>query len=308
MEPKPLGAALLTVDGSQLKATLANVQILRAAGSYTVTASFGGRNSNFIVNDATTSLNVTREDTNINLAASYPTSVQVNAPGGTAGPITRCVNITEVADGSLGNISLAQPVTFSVTTIGPGPAPSQSAVTYSGGGGGGTLQACVTFSNVAVNVYDIRVQVGGNYYQGMTDFVLVVFDPSLGFVTGGGTVINPNTGYRINFGMSAKYVRNGQPKGSLLVIEHRPTGPVILKSNSVQSVSITGNTGILITKATLNGVGNYTVRATVIDNGEPGTNDRFGLLTTSPANATVTDLTFSPVILNSGNIQVPQGR
>ena len=37
------------------------------------------------------------------------------------------------------------------------------------------------------------------------------------------------------------------------------------------------HTGVIIGKATLNGVGNHTFRATVIDNGEPGGNDRFGL-------------------------------
>jgi hypothetical protein len=251
----------------------------------------------------TASITVTREDANVALVAGYPFSEQVNSPGGTAGPITRCVDITEVADGSPGNISNAVPVTFTVTPVAAGPSPTQSAVTITGGGVGGTLRACITFSNVAVNVYDVHVQIGGNSYQGATDFVLVVFDPSLGFVTGGGTFTNPNTGYPVNFGMNGKYLKNGQSKGSLLVIEHRPTGDVILKSNAIQSLSIVGSTAILIGKATLNGSGGYSFRATVTDNGEPGFSDQFGLQVTTPNTPA---LTFAPVTMTGGNIQVPQ--
>src|SRR5262249_47592931 len=108
-----------------------------------------------------------------------------------------------------------------------------------------------------------------------------------------------------NFGFNIKYLNNGKPLGSLLYIEHRATGNVKLRSNALGSLSIAGNTGIIIGKATLNDMGNYGFRATVVDNGEPGSNDQFGLQVTAPGGAIVPDLTFNPITLSGGNIQVP---
>ena len=105
--------------------------------------------------------------------------------------------------------------------------------------------------------------------------------------------------------MNAKYLKNGQIQGSLLYIEHRVSGDVMLKSNALKALSIVGNTAVLLSKATLNGVGGYSFQATLIDNGEPGTNDQFGLEVTDPGGAQVSDLTFTPITLTGGNIQVP---
>ena len=91
----------------------------------------------------------------------------------------------------------------------------------------------------------------------------------------------------------------------MTAVEHRVTGDVVLKSNSMGSLAIVGGTAVITGKATLNGVGNYGFRATVVDNGEPGTTDQFGLKVTNPAGAVVTDLTFDPLTINGGNIQVP---
>jgi hypothetical protein len=62
---------------------------------------------------------------------------------------------------------------------------------------------------------------------------------------------------------------------------------------------------VFIGKATLNGVGNHTFRVTVLDNGEPGRDDQFGLRVTAPGGAVIPDLTFDPTTLSDGNIQVP---
>ncbi len=50
----------------------------------------------------------------------------------------------------------------------------------------------------------------------------------------------------------------------------------------IQDLEIVTNAAIILSKATLNGVGNYTFRATVVDNSEPGTSDQFGLQVTNP--------------------------
>jgi hypothetical protein len=133
--------------------------------------------------------------------------------------------------------------------------------------------------------------------------VLAVYDPSLGFVTGGGIIFH--NGVNATFGFNVKYKKNEAPQGELLYIECRPTGLVKLKSTSMQSLSIVGNTGVFIGKATLNEVGNHTFRATVVDNGEPGSNDQFGLRVTAPGGAMIPGLTFDPITLSGGNIQVP---
>src|SRR5262249_43560069 len=231
-----------------------------------------------------------------------PAQVKVNSPGGSAGPITLCAAIAEVSDQSPGDVSNAAPVTFTLSPVGPGSPITQNGV-LSGGGVGGTLNACVTLTNVPVNVYDVTISVGGAYYTGSANTMLVIYDPSLGFVTGGGTIVH--NGVRANFGFNIKYQKNGSPQGELLYIECRPTGEVKLKSTSMQSLSIVGNTGVFIGKATLNGVGNHTFRVTVVDNGEPGGNDQFGLRVTAPGGAIIPDLTFNPITLSGGNIQVP---
>ena len=65
------------------------------------------------------------------------------------------------------------------------------------------------------------------------------------------------------------------------------------------------NTAVVLGKATVGGVGNYTFQATLIDNGQPGTNSLFGLQVKDPSGAVVPDLSFSPINLGGGTIQAP---
>jgi hypothetical protein len=73
---------------------------------------------------------------------------------------------------------------------------------------------------VAVNVSDVTITIGGNYYSGSGGTVVTVFDPSPGFVTGGGVITHD--GIQANFGSNVRYKRNALPQGQLLYIEHRP--------------------------------------------------------------------------------------
>jgi hypothetical protein len=273
-----------------------------AQGSYPIVATYSSSTPGTGSSGSST-LTALKEDAVVTASDSNPTSVRVNSPGGTAGPITLCATINEASDGSPGDISLATPVTFTLTPVTPGaPAITQTA-TISGGGVGRTLTACVTLGAVPVNVYDVSISVGGNHYTGSGSAVLVVYDPSLGFITGGGTIVRD--GVTACFGFNVKFQRDGNAQGYLLYIEHRPTGEVKLKSNAMQSLSIFGAAGVFIGKATLNDVGKHTFRATVIDNGEPGGNDQFGLQVTAPGGAIIPGLTFDPITLSGGNIQVP---
>jgi hypothetical protein len=230
--------------------------------------------------------------------------VKVNSPGGTGGPITLCFDMNEVSDGSPGNTSNITGVTVSVTPIGSGSPVSAGAASLSGGGVGATRTACVTLNNVPVNVYDVTLTINDNFYQGSGSTVLTVYDPSLGFVAGGGHIIH--NGYRANIGINVKYLKNGNAQGSLLYIEHRPTGDVIVKSNAIGSMAIVGNEAIPTGKAVLGGVGNYSFIARVIDNGELGSTDQFGFRLTDPSGNIVIQLTFDPIQLSGGNFSVPK--
>src|SRR5918993_2473328 len=182
----PVGTVEFKVNGTSVGSAPVNgggtvsvpYTTLLAAGTYSITADFVSSNPRYLNSAGANTLTVTKDDALVTPSASNPVAVKVNSAGGTAGPITVCADIAEAADGQLGDISNAQPVAFSFAPVGPGSAPAQSAVTYTGGGTGGTLQACVTLSNVAVNVYDVTVNVGGNHYVGTGGTVLAVFDPS----------------------------------------------------------------------------------------------------------------------------------
>jgi hypothetical protein len=119
-----------------------------------------------------------------------------------------------------------------------------------------------------------------------------------GKVTGGGTV--ENNGVRATFGFTAK---SGEP-GSLTYVEHRKGATVQLKAAEISSVSVNGNTAVITGGATLNGSSGYSFRLTAVDNGEPGRSDSFGLEVRDADGAIVAGLTFGPVTLSGGNIQI----
>jgi len=273
------------------------------AGSYTVIANYTSSNPFYQDSSGSGTLTVTRENATITPSPSNPTSVKVALGDGTASSITLAAAITEVIDGSAGDTSNAVPVTFVLTPVGPGSPLSKTAVSGTGGGVGSTLNVSATFTNVPVNVYDIAITIGGNFYTGSGTSMVSVYDPSLGLVTGGGTLIR--NGILANFGLNAKFLPNNKIQGSFNYVEHRTSGDVKLNADNIQSLSIVSGTAIIVGKATLNGVGNHSFRLTIVDKGEPGTNDQFGLEVTAPNGTPVNDLKFTKLTITSGNIQVP---
>jgi len=271
------------------------------AGGYSVEAQFTSTDPGYLNSAGTGTLTVSRENATVTPLSTNPLAVKVSTAGGTAASITLVADISQVADGSLGDIAKAVPVTFTLTPLAGG-SPIAKVATVSGSGAG-PLVASVTLTNVPVNVYDVSISIGGNYYTGSAETCLAVYDPSLGFVTGGGTVVHG--GVVANFAFNAKYLKSGQMQGSLVYVEQRPSGKVVLKSNSMGALAIVGNTAVLTGKATLAGVGNYKFQATVVDNGDPGSSDQFDIKVTDPSGAVVTSLTFAPLTLSAGNIVVP---
>ena len=165
--------------------------------------------------------------------------------------------------------------------------------------------------------------VDGGYYSSSGEDVLVVYDPSLGFPTGGGWFYWPGTDDRTNFGYTMKYNKKGQKvKGNLLLIRHLPDGTKYrVKSNALEGLALgdEGDHGW----ATFSGkttyldpdwfdpVGNHTFVAYVEDHGEPGAGaDRFWLEVLDRDGSSVTlsmvrEAVDNAALLQGGNVVVP---
>jgi hypothetical protein len=152
-----------------------------------------------------------------------------------------------------------------------------------------------------VNVYDVAITIGGDYYAGSTKSAVAVYDPSLGFVTGNvGILHNGLTG---SAKVDVKYKNDGSLQGSFSYNEDRPGGSVTVNATGLHSLSIVGNTAALVASATVNGSGNYTVRAFAVNGGNSGNNDQFGLQVMDANGNVVPDLTFAPATVTKGNVQ-----
>ena len=167
------------------------------AGAYTVRVTVadedGGSSSTDIL------VTVVPEDSTVTFDAGNPVAVQVDTPEGDSDPFTLTVFVEEAepdlpaGSGMAGDISLAN-VVLTLKPVGPG---SPVAGTCGPAGTSGTgydavLTVDCTFDDVPVNTYVAAVTVDGDYYTGAGEDVLVVYDPSLGFTTGGGWFYWPN--------------------------------------------------------------------------------------------------------------------
>jgi hypothetical protein len=94
-----------------------------------------------------------------------------------------------------------------------------------GSGYDAILTAECAFDDVPVNAYHVQATVVGGYYvSGLAEDVLVIFDPSLGFTTGGGWFTWPGTTDKTNFGFNVKYQKDKGVHGHLLLMRHHPDG------------------------------------------------------------------------------------
>jgi hypothetical protein len=220
-----------------------------------------------------------------------------------------------------GDINLAE-VSITLTPVGPG-SPITVVCASSGPVMAYEYSAVLTvscgFSDVPVNTYAAEVAVSGGYYTGGGEDVLVVYDPSLGFTTGGGWFYWPGTSDRTNFGYTMKYNKKGtKPKGSLLLIRHLADGSIYrVKSNAIDGLAL--GDGGTFGWASFSGkstyqepgwaepIGNHRFVVYVEDRDEHGTGvDRFwievdgGMSMSSPAEA-------NAIEIEGGNIVVPHG-
>jgi uncharacterized protein YycO len=304
-----------------------------AAGTYTVRVTVadddGGQT------DVDVTIVVEPEDATVGFDDDNSVAVRVAEPGGNSGPFSLTVYVSEtqpdqpVDSSAPGDISLAG-VSVSLVPVGPG-SPVDGACTpgtVTGSGYDALLPVTCGFDGVAVNAYTVQVEVSGGYYTGSAEDVLTVYDPSLGFATGGGWFYWPGTGERTNFGFTMKYNKKGEKvKGNFLLIRHLPDGSIYrVKSNALYGLALGESSDPAFGWASFSGKstylepgwpepeGNYEFLVYVEDRDEPGTGvDRFWIEVKDkdralvPAMSMDREATDNAVELHGGNIAVPHG-
>jgi predicted GH43/DUF377 family glycosyl hydrolase len=253
----------------------------------TVTDDDGGSGS------ADTTITVQHEDADIWLDSNNPIAVQVDSPGGDspAFSLTAYVKETYPDDADCaadpGDIDNAE-VSMTLAAVGPGSSYTAVPCTHvevTGTGYDAVLEVRCDFDDVDVNTYHVQATVVGDYYtSGIAEDVLVVFDPSLGFTTGGGWFYWPGTDEKTNFGFTMKYNKKGKKvRGSLLLIRHMTDGSIYrVKSNALDGLAIGESTDPPFGWASFSGKctykdkdweepeGNHGFLVYVEDYGEPG--------------------------------------
>jgi hypothetical protein len=318
-----LGDAICTVD-SAIRTCLWKVTgtVRLAAGTHTLRLTVTDKDAG--ATDKDVSLVVEPEEAAVTFGADNPVAVQVATAGGLSGPFTLSACVSEDDATSPGDISLAQ-MTMSLAPVGPGSPVAGLAGTPTTSGG----QQCVTFSfnAVRVNTYVVDASVSGGHYAGHNEDVLVIYDPSLGFTTGGGwfywpDTANPETGYpgdKTNFGYTMRYNRKGaQVQGSLLLIRHLEDGTIYrVKSNALYGLALGQDPSAPMGWASFSGkatyqepgwlepIGNYEFTVYVEDRNEPGASfDRFWIEVIGGL-ALPRAATDNALDLQGGNLVVP---
>src|SRR5688572_4214745 len=315
-------------------------QILTPAGTYVVTANFNGDAAYAGSSDTDNDFVVAAEHADVIPDVNNSSAFQVPSPGAATGAVTLKFDVKEdvtpapepdVNDGALaGNINNAG---FTVSLIPVAGGGNVALTCTAPAAAAGYTTRTFTCANAAVplGAYEVAAVIGtggtpnGSYYVGRYDDALTVYDPSLGFVTGGGKFIIDATGDRVSFGLVVNYTGKGKTtaRGNLVVVRHHADGSTCrAKSNAIDAPAIIGATATFTGKANYacvdalgvllpGGAGNLTLTGYVEDNGEPGASaaaspDKFWvkvygeLMMTTSANST------NAKPLTGGNIQVPK--
>lgn len=271
----------------------------------------------------THTLTIQPEDATVTLDAGNPIAIEVAEEGGDSGPFPLFFSAIETSDpddpndgtadfGDLNNMSGF----MTLTPVGPG-GPLTVACTlipplpiYPAEGYGQVAVFQCDFDDIPVNTYEILAEVDGlsdntRYYTGFDEGVLVIYDPSLGFITGGGWFLWPDSedpdltacgpdgyaGDRTHVGFNFKYNKGKKkkPQGSLLLMRHTVdaacagAGSYKVKSNALDGLSVGDGTdgegdygwATALGKATfrepgLDDEGNHTFLLYTEDHGEQG--------------------------------------
>ncbi len=222
--------------------------------------------------------------------------------------VTLAATLEERQDGSLGDQLAGQQVLFQVFGFGDTTyaTPLDGCTAGIGNVANGKGYGSCTVDLPASDPYQVKVSLVANpYYAAQFETVIVlVNDPGTGMAAGGGWLIDPITSGRVNFGLSAKFLKKGRVQGNSLfvyrvttdlstILPDAPAGERaydwIIKSNAMQGLNIydcenkttSGCKATITGKNTVQAVdrltgvlysigGNYQFQVDVTDNGEPG--------------------------------------
>jgi hypothetical protein len=158
----------------------------------------------------------------------------------------------------------------------------------------------------------IGVTVGGNRYgwfvQNEIDDLPIDNSERTGIVSTPGCEIKISDGGQITalngdsgtFGGNAKVSLSGVSSGQQTYQDHGPLQPLDFKATTVDAVVCSDDrtSAELYGTGTVNGSGSYDYRINLVDNGEPGTSDKYGILIPGVA------YDSGDQTLNGGNIQI----
>lgn len=161
-----------------------------------ITASQAGNAYYHAAPDVEQSFSVARAEAVITLFDSgNPVAVRVAADGGRNSAFTWQAKLTRANDGNPGDLSLIRPedITLTFSPVGGGGGYSIKASRYETG----IATFNISAGELGVETYTGTVTLDNNYFTAYPDEdVLVVYDPSLGFTTGGGWFYWPQDGDR----------------------------------------------------------------------------------------------------------------
>jgi hypothetical protein len=306
-------------------------------GNYTITATLSPENrlGNYNITYHTGALTIVKEDAIVTFGSDNAVSVRVASPGGNSPQFSLTAYVREktpdlpTLTGRAGDINHAD-VQIVLEPVGPGGTVTGVCATIAvmGTGYDAVKEVRCTFSNVPVNTYIATATVVGGVYTGEpAEDALVVYDPSLGFTTGGGWFYWPDTadeetGYRgdkTTFGYTMRYNKKATNiQGSLVLIRHLADGTIYrIKSNALYGLALGEDTRVPMGWASFAGkstylepgwpqpVGNYEFMVYVEDRNEPGSGvDRLWIKVTDGLAMGGTASTGA-VSLGGGNIVVP---
>jgi probable HAF family extracellular repeat protein len=187
---------------------------------------------------------------------------------------------------------------------------AQQTGTLSESGGSGTVTGTHTFS--AAGVYPVSLMVTDNTGRSaQVQRDVVVYDPSAGFVTGGGWITSPPGAYkpdtslagRATFGFVSKYQKGATVPTGTTAFEFRAAN-LSFYSNSYQWLVIGGARAQYKGTGTINGAGSYQFLLTAIDGDllGNGKSDRFRIKIWHYDDATKSDVVDYDNQLDSSTI------
>ncbi|MFC1593166.1 MBG domain-containing protein [Candidatus Omnitrophota bacterium] len=233
------------IDGDPILSVALSDPVTEIPDDYDIVVAIGTLTStNYSFTLVNGTYTVAKEDATMEFTEN-PVAVKVWADDQGNETFTIVVAITEAADGYLGDLGkiTAADIEISFKPVGGGGGYDQPADSFDPV----TREATFNIPQDALDVetYSVEVTLDNDWFvANPIDDVLVVYDPSLGFTTGGGWFYWPEddsdmAGAKTNFGFNMKYNNKATNiQGSLLLIAHLEDGNYRIKSNTLYGLAI----------------------------------------------------------------------